>query len=202
MLDPTTRIVKERLLSPVAASLGIIHPNTVTFLSLFLGLIAIFTAWRGYFLVALIFWILNRTADGLDGTMARHHEKQSDLGGYLDIMSDFIIYGFLPVAIVLNMPTTANFIMLAVLLVVYYVNTASWMYLAAILEKRRAGASVRGDLTTVTMPGGLIGGTETIVFYALFLIFPMLLSWTFAVFSGLIVFTIGQRLWWAFRHLN
>lgn len=202
MLDPTTRIVKERVLTPVAAYFVMFHPNAVTFFSLLMGLVAIFAAWRGYFLVALIFWLLNRIMDGLDGTMAREHHKQSDLGGYLDILCDFVVYAFLPVAIVLNMPTTGNFVALAVLLGIYYINTASWMYLSAILEKRRAGATVRGEMTAVTMPGGVIEGTETIIFYCLFLIFPILMSWLFAIFSGLVLITIAQRLWWAVHHLK
>lgn len=201
MLDPTTRLAKERLLNPIAAYLSSIHPNAITLLSLFLGLIAIVTAWQGHYAVALVFWLLNRTADGLDGAMARIHEKQSDLGGYFDILSDYFVYAFLPFALVLSRPSPSLYIILGVLLGVYYINTASWMYLAGILEKRRAGAAVRGDMTTITMPGGLIGGTETIIFYCLFFLFPGLIAWLFILFSVLIAFTVGQRVVWASRNL-
>lgn len=49
-------------------------------------------------------------------------------------------------------------------------QSASWMYLAAILEKRPDQA--RTALTTITMPAGLIGGTKTIMFYGLFILWP------------------------------
>ncbi|MDJ0756695.1 MAG: CDP-alcohol phosphatidyltransferase family protein [Ardenticatenaceae bacterium] len=202
MLDPSARIAKERVLTPLAALLSNVNPNVVTLISLFLGLVSVYAAWQGYYVVALVFWALNRLTDGLDGTMARNHEKQSDLGGYFDILGDFVVYSFLPVALVLSMPTSINFIALAVLLSIYYINTASWMYLGAILEKRMAGAAARGEMTTVSMPGGLIGGTETILFYGLFLLFPSLLAWLYFVFAGLIVFTVIQRLIWAIKHLQ
>ena len=51
----------------------------------------------------------------------------------------------------------------------FYVNAASWMYLAALLEQRNDGAAARGETTAVTMPPGLIGGAETVAFYAAFL---------------------------------
>jgi hypothetical protein len=73
------------------------------------------------------------------------------------------------------------------------------MYLAAILEKRRWAHSHR--LTTIAMPTGIIGGTETILFYTAFIFFPSHLTWLFGLMGLLIVITIGQRMRWALRHL-
>lgn len=202
MLDAQTRPVKERVLAPLAMRLERVHPITMTGLSLLAGLVAAGLAWRGLYGLALLFWFLNRTADGLDGTLARAHRRQSDLGAYLDILSDFLVYALLPLGLVLSRPEPALFISLALLLTVYYVNGASWMYLAALLEKRLQGARQRGEMTSVTMPAGLIGGTETVIFYALFLLFPQWLVWLFALFTILIGLTIIQRLVWAARALS
>ena len=90
---------------------------------------------------------------------------------------------------------------LALLLSSFYVNAASWMYLSAVLEKRSVGAAARGETTSVTMPSGLIEGTETILFYALFLLFPGSLPLLFGAMSLLVWLTVGQRLIWALRHL-
>jgi hypothetical protein len=73
------------------------------------------------------------------------------------------------------------------------------MYLAAILEKRHLSHSQR--LTTITMPVGLIGGVETILFYTAFIFFPSYLAWLFALMGLLVVVTIAQRLHWAIHHL-
>jgi hypothetical protein len=75
------------------------------------------------------------------------------------------------------------------------------MYLAALLEKRDVGAVDAGELTTITMPAGLIEGAETIVFYTLFLVFPDHAALLFQVMAVAVLFTAAQRLVWAIRTL-
>ena len=165
-------------------------------------LTAVFLTQQQY-LLGLLFWGLNRLFDGLDGAIARLSGQTSDFGGYLDIIFDFIVYAIIPIGLVLGqgggdggMLTLA----LIFLLSTYYINSASWMYLAAILEKRNQGNADR--LTSITMPAGLVGGTETILFYTAFILFPSYLVFQFGLMGLLIVVTIGQRLIWAARHLD
>jgi hypothetical protein len=100
---------------------------------------------------------------------------------------------------VLASPTSDRYLALAVMLAAFYVNTASWMYLAAILEKR---SSHDPDIaTTIVMPAGLIGGFETILAYCVFLLFPAYITILFYFFSALVFITIVQRLVWAQRSL-
>jgi hypothetical protein len=87
------------------------------------------------------------------------------------------------------------------MLATFYVNAASWMYLSAILEKRAAGAQAQGEQTSVTMPSGIIGGTETIIFYTIFIVLNQWYVWLFGVMTILVLFTIIQRLIWAAKHL-
>ena len=148
----------------------------------------------------LAFWLLNRALDGLDGLLARLHGLQDDFGGYLDILFDFVAYAALPIGLVLAAPTLDRYLALAVLLASFYVNTASWMYLAAILEKRRARDPETA--TTIVMPAGLVGGFETIVAYCVFLLFPGSVLRLFYIFSALVFITIIQRLAWAWRALG
>jgi len=84
----------------------------------------------------------------------------------------------------------------------YFVNAASLFMLGGILEKRNQGARTRGERTTLTMPTGLIEGTETILFYSLFIAFPGHIVWLFTLFGSLVALTIVQRLAWAYRHLD
>ena len=53
------------------------------------------------FLLALVFFILNRLFDGLDGFVARQ-TKITDLGGFYDIVFDFITYSLVPLGFILN----------------------------------------------------------------------------------------------------
>ncbi|MEO6864082.1 MAG: CDP-alcohol phosphatidyltransferase family protein [Gemmatimonadaceae bacterium] len=202
MFDTFLRALKDSLLAPVARALGTrLHPNVVTIVAWLAGVLAAVAAGRGIFLGALGLWIVNRMLDGLDGTLARVAGTQSDFGGYLDIVSDFSVYAMVVVGLILGSHTWPAAVAGAALIGTFYVNAASWMYLAAILERRELGASATGERTTITMPPGLIAGTETFVFYVLFLLIPAHLPVLFTLMSIGVAATIVQRIVWARRHL-
>ncbi len=202
MFDDYFRQLKERLLTPVALRLGHhVTPNTLTWLAAAFGLACAGAAWQGWQTLALGFWGANRLLDGLDGTQARVHQRQTAFGAYLDIVLDFVVYAAVPIALALN-AGAAEALQAALLLVAaFYVNAASWMYLAALLEQRREGAASRGELTSVTMPAGLVAGTETVVAFSLFLLLPSWLVPLFAIFALLVFGNVVVRLLWARRHL-
>lgn len=201
MLDIYMREIKEMVFQPLAWQLRAFHPLWFTFLGLLFGVGAAVAAVYQLYLLAFAGWIISRIFDGLDGGVARHTNRQSDLGGYLDIMIDHAVYASIPVGIVIGDPSPVGCLILALLLSSFYINGASWMYLSAILEKRAAGAAVRGEKTSVTMPEGLIGGTETILFYSAFLLWPQWYPWLFGAMAILVAITIIQRIPWAVREL-
>ena len=202
MLDALFRPIKERYLAPVAVALGRrVSPMAATIAAFLVGLGAAACAVVGLYPAGLLLWIVNRLLDGLDGTLARVQGTQSDLGGYVDMLLDFVVYAAIPMGFALGIGDRATLTAALALLASFYVNAASWMYLAAVLERRDAGARSRGELTTITMPPGLIGGTETIVLYAAFFLFPGFVVPLFWVMCGLVGVTVLQRLRWAMRHL-
>jgi len=202
MFDNVFRSIKEQLFAPLALKVGRgVHPSLISIVAFGVGLLSAVLVWQQQYLWGLLLWLLNRLLDGLDGTFARANGQQSDLGAYLDIVFDFTIYALIPIGLVLGRPTPAGYACLACLLGSFYLNAASWMYLSAILKKRKQGAKTRGELTAVTMPIGLINGTETVIFYALFMLLPQYLGFLFAAMSILVVITVGQHLVWAIRHL-
>ena len=110
MRDVMLRKQKDIWLEPLATNvLAKVHPNVVSFIALFVGLLAAVAVIYQLYWYALILWFLNRILDGLDGLIARIHHKQSDFGGYLDLILDFVIYLAFPVSFVLANPTTSNF---------------------------------------------------------------------------------------------
>lgn len=207
MLDRIFRNLKERILYPPAVLAGIVlHPDIITIFSFAAGIASVYFILEESLTQALIFWIVNRVLDGLDGTTARVSGKVSDFGAYLDIVLDFIIYAAIPAAFVYSRADTGtdtvNYALLSILLSVYYVNAAGWLYLSAILEKRKSGAAANGELTSVTMPEGIADGTMTVIVYTLFFIFPRYINILFGVFIILVVLTIIQRMLWAFIKLR
>ncbi|MBK7595311.1 MAG: CDP-alcohol phosphatidyltransferase family protein [Gemmatimonadetes bacterium] len=202
MFDHYLRQLKDRLFLPIAQQLGRwIHPNVISLLALIVGLVAAVLAARGAAFAAFVAWILNRTLDGLDGSVARAGHSQSDFGGYLDVILDFVVYAAVPLGIVVGAPTLGAWRAVAFLLASFYINAASWMYLASLLEGRNAGAHARAELTSVHMPPGLIAGTETVILYSLFLLFPDYAAHLFVLMGGLALVNVGYRLIWAWRRL-
>jgi phosphatidylglycerophosphate synthase len=204
MFDRILRPFKDRVVHPLARLLGKrLSPNAITLISTLIGLAAAAAVAYGRTGLGLLLWALNRLSDGLDGAVARETDKTSDLGGYLDIMGDFLVYAAIPIAFALQhygdsvFPETA--LALFVLLGSFYVNAGSWMYLSAILEKR--GVLGDGEITSVTMPEGLIGGTETVLFFTLFFLLPNQLVLLFISMGVLTLFSAIQRIFWALRKL-
>jgi phosphatidylglycerophosphate synthase len=203
MFDRYLRRLKDRWLAPLAGALGPhVPPDLVTVLALLVGLGSAYNAYAGGMRLALALWLVNRALDGLDGTLARLHQRESAFGAYLDIVLDFVVYAAIPAALVVRDPTPAIARAGIALLAAFYVNAASWMYLSAILEQRREGAAITGEDTKVTMPAGLIGGTETIAFYSAFFVWPPYQPALFYAMAILLTVTIGVRVAWARRHLR
>lgn len=205
MLDRHLRQLKEDILQPIThwvrADLGL-SPTQITLIGGGVGLLSAACAWQGAYALGLGLWVINRVLDGLDGAVARRFQLQSDIGGYIDIIVDDIIYAAIPIGMAVSVHQMTVYIALVMLLAVFYVNMASWSVLSSILEKRRRGAQQSGEMTTITMPGGLIEGTETILFYVLFFILPDYLALLFGAMALLTAITIGQRMVWALKHVR
>ncbi len=202
MFDAFLRALKDRLLGPLALRwFGWVHPNVLSVAAFAFGLGTAALAAIGRYDAALWCWIVNRLLDGLDGTVARVHLRQSDFGGYLDILLDFAVYAAIPVGLAVGAASRSVALAAAFLEATFLVNAASWMYLSAILERRGAGVQATGERTTITMPPAIVAGAETVVFYSLFLLLPEWLVPMFGVMGVLVLAGSAQRLWWARRSL-
>jgi phosphatidylglycerophosphate synthase len=200
MFDTPLRNFKDRVGTPLARRLSRVSPITISLIGLIIALLATWSAYRQIYFAAFALWILNRVLDGLDGLLARLHNKQSDFGGYVDILTDFVAYAALPIGLVAGSPSSERYLALAFLLASFYINTASWMYLAAILEKHSMhGADTQ---TTIVMPAGIIGGFETIIAFSIFTLFPAYITLLYSIFGILVFVTIFQRLIWAKKNIT
>ena len=202
MWDEALRELKDVVLKPVARLLlGSITANQMTILGLVLGLASAVCFAVHLPVAGMLLWGLNRVADGLDGTLARLGNKQSDFGGFLDLVCDLVVYAAIPVGLTVQASsggpaqTDRAWLALSGLLAVFYVNIGSLFYLSALIQKQQqAGSSPR--VTSVPFPSALIEGFETVVFYTLFMAFPRYLVGLFTVFSLGCVVNIIQRFNW------
>lgn len=202
MTDQALRRYTEAALGPLATlTPARVHPSALTVLAVVPGIGAALAAAAGRPAAAVALWLLNRLLDGLDGVLARRRGAESELGAYLDILGDFVVYAAVPVGLAVGDGSRGAWIAAAVLLASFYVNAISWSYLSALLAARRGPARERGARTAVDMPPGLVEGAETVVFFAVALAVPAWVVPLFWVMSAAVGVTILQRVAWALRGL-
>ena len=202
MFDDILRKVKDDLFRPLSSRLSWIHPSVISLLGLAAGIVCAFFLYTGDYRQGFLFWIINRILDGLDGAVARSRGVESDLGGYIDIVADFAVYAIVPLSLAAGKNNPYLLIALSCMLGVFYVNAASWMYLAAILEKRNASGSAGRSDTAVEMPAGIIAGTETLIIYSVFILFHEHAFIIFNITTVLVLLTVLQRILWGVKNLK
>jgi phosphatidylglycerophosphate synthase len=199
MLDAFAR----RLIDPPLNGLGQrlaragVSANHVTLAGLAVGLLGALAIIGGAFWLALMLILGSRFLDGLDGATARAAQP-TDFGGYLDIVSDFLFYGAVPLAFVIHNPE-ANAIAGAVLLTSFYFNGASFLGYAALAAKRGIETRAQG-IKSLYFSNGLLEGTETIAFFVALCLWPHAFAMLAYVFGTLCFLTAILRLCGA-RHL-
>ncbi len=172
-------------------------PGAVTAAGLVVGIGACVAAAFGEWGIALAAWLLNRTLDGLDGVLARRQGRVSDLGGMLDFLADFVVYGGFVCAVAISVPDAR--IACTFLLAVYLLNNVALLSFASLVEKRSLDF---GDERSLRFTGGLAEGTETVIAYSAICIWPgeaMTIAW---VFAGMVALTVVQRVVVATRVLK
>ena len=165
MLDRPARRRLDPLLDRIAArciARGL-SANAVTLIGFGVGLLALLFIAGRHDLIGLLLLLLNRTADGIDGAIARRTQA-TERGGYLDIVFDFIIYSGVPFAFAVSRPEQA---LAAAFLVFSFVGTGT-SFLAFAIFKRDAPAMGKA----FHYLGGLTEGTETIALFVIVLLFP------------------------------
>jgi phosphatidylglycerophosphate synthase len=202
MFDTQLRPWKDRLLDPLASRLDRAGaPSLLTGLSLTSGVAAGVAAGYGAIVWSLALWAVSRLADGLDGAVARQTGTAHDLGGYLDMLADSVVYAAIPLGVAAASGEARVWAAAAILIASFYVNAISWAYLSALLEKRGRGADAMAAPTSVRMPPGLVEGTETMLLYTLMLALPGQAVVWFWLMAVLVALTVVQRLRWASIHL-
>jgi phosphatidylglycerophosphate synthase len=191
MYDNSLRTFKDKLVRSGKIHNIKLNPLTYTLIGFVLGILSIYFIISSNLILGLVFWILNRSFDGIDGSIARINNQTSKLGSYLDIVFDFIIYsGIIVGFIFINLSSPAIIISGSILLALYYINSIAWTYFEIL------------DESTHTKPKKfLIEGFETIIFYILFFVLYQYLLSIFLVFGGLILLTILQRIKYALQEL-
>ena len=179
--------------------LKFISPNHMTLIGFSFGILMCLTIIIDQYLIAIIFLFLNRLSDGLDGSMARL-QTPTPLGGYLDIVVDFLIYG----GFVLSFGITEqNNTLLSMILLFCYIGTGSTFLAKAAILPSLTNQNLNEEIPkSFHYAVGLVEGTETIIFMFLCLLFPSLFIYLASIFILLCLITIVFRIIVFYRELN
>ena len=173
-----------------------ISANAVTLAACATGLAAACCIAAGWFWLALVLLLASRFGDGLDGAVARINGR-TDLGGYLDIVLDFVFYGAVPLGFVVFDPA-GNGLAGAALLFAFYVNGSSFLAYAVMAEKRKLSSEARGQ-KSLFFTTGLAEASETIAVFVAFCLFPGWFSAIAWAFAALTLYTAVSRIVLAWR---
>ncbi|MDX6751522.1 CDP-alcohol phosphatidyltransferase family protein [Geminicoccaceae bacterium 1502E] len=201
MLDARMR----RLIDPPLARMAdllaatALTANAVTLAGFGLGLLAMAAIAGGFYLTGLGLLLANRLADGLDGALARRRAV-TDLGGFLDIVLDFIVYSGVVVAFALADPPRNA--LAACFLVFSFTGTGSSFLAFAVMAARRGIETEARGRKSLYYLGGLTEGTETIALFVLCCLFPAAFPVLALVFGALCWLTTLARVLTAWRLLG
>lgn len=193
LIDPPL----ERLSAPLA-DIGL-SANALTLIGFALGLGAIAAIALRLYLLGLALLLLNRLFDGLDGALARR-SGLTDLGGFLDIVLDFIVYSGVPFAFALADPA-ANGLPAAFLIFSFVGTGSSFLAFAIMAAKRGLSTELRGRKSLYYL-GGLTEGTETVGALALACVLPHWFPLIAYVFGALCWLTTATRITAAWQTLR
>ncbi len=185
IFDPYLNIIAKQF-----AKAGI-SANAISLFGLSIGLAAAVSIAASWFVLGLIFIIISRIADGLDGAVARV-TKSTDFGGYLDISVDFLFYGAIVFGFIISNPS-ANAIVGALLLVAFYFNGATFLGYAILAEKYKLKTD-KNDEKSLYFSEGLLEGSETILFFIVICIWPSIFPMLALIFAALTFFTAIMRI--------
>ena len=179
--------------------LKFISPNSMTFIGFGFGVLMCVSIIIDQYLIAIIFLFLNRLSDGLDGVMARL-QTPTPLGGYLDIVLDFLIYG----GFVLSFGITEqNNTFLSMVLLFCYIGTGSTFLAKAAILPSLTNQKLNEEIPkSFHYAVGLIEGTETILFMFLCLLLPSLFTYLASIFILLCLITTIFRIIVFYKELN
>ena len=194
MFDNALRGWKDSIADPVTQMMPkSITPGHITLCAFVCGMVSCLLATipdqKG---LTLTFWALNRLLDCLDGSLARSRNVATELGGFLDLLGDFIVYSCLPIAIALGQPNSADpflsFPAVAVLEASFHINNFVLFYIAAVAAKRSDS-----ELTSITMTPALVEGFEAGLFFTLMIVWPSIIWELSYAMSLAVMMSIVQR---------
>jgi phosphatidylglycerophosphate synthase len=196
MLDTTLRKLVNPALNPIATILvktGI-SANGITIIGFLIGVVGWIALAMNLYYLALGMIVINRIFDGLDGLIAQKSTK-TEIGGYLDIVLDFIFYSGVPFFFVVGKPEVG---LPASFLIFSFIGTGSSFLAYSAIAAKHNITNEKYKNKAIYYLGGLTEGTETIAFFLFICIKPDKFTEAAWIFGGLCWITTFTRIYTAY----
>lgn len=192
MLDAVARTLLDPLLNRIArklASYGI-SANMLTIAGFIFSVFGFAAIASQHYGLTIFLIAISRAMDGLDGPLARQ-TAATDLGGYLDIVFDFIFYAGTVFFFAVGQP---DFALPAAFLIFSFMGTGSSFLAYAIMAAKHGVNHDRQGKKSFFYSHGIMEGTETIAVLILICLFPNYFDVIAYVFGGLCWLTTLGRI--------
>ena len=153
--------------------------NTLTVIGFVIGMLSMPLLALHFYDWAAVCVVLNRLLDGLDGAVARE-SAPTEVGGYLDIVLDFIFYSAVVFSFALAQPENAVYA--AFLIFAFIGSGTTFLTFAIFAEKHLLFTSAQGSKSIYYL-SGLVEGTETFITLLAMCLLPSYF-WIIALFVG------------------
>lgn len=196
MLDTTLRKIMDPALKPVASLLVKIgfSANEITVFGFIFGVFSWITLAMNMYYFALGMLLISRILDGLDGLVAQK-TIQTQIGGYLDIVLDFIFYSGVPFFFAIGKP---EFTLSASFLIFSFVGTGSSFLAYSAMAAKNGITNKKHKNKAIYYLGGLTEGTETILLFIFICLNPNSFPQAAWIFGSLCWLTTFTRIYTAF----
>jgi len=200
MFDERVRAILPHVVTPVIRLLAQtgVTPNALSAMAFVTALVAATCVAAGFPVVGIGVWLVSRVGDGLDGILARETGRSAPFGGYLDITLDMAAYSAMVVGFALLHPDLG--VVWAMVLAGYVLAITTTLALSNAVAA--TGRRVSETNRTFQFTTGMAEAGETTVMYVLWVAFPgwvRALAW---VWVAMLLVTVIQRSYLAYRVLR
>ncbi len=173
-----------------------IKADHITILGFIMGIFAPIAIIFNQFYLGLLLIIINRIFDGIDGVLARK-QGITKHGGFLDIVCDFIFYPLVILGFIFNNPS--QYAVAGVILIFSFIpNMTSFLAFSSLYQKEQKTIPKK-SLYYMT---GIAEGTETVIFFTLFCLFPSYFSLFAYIFAAICLISSALRIYEGYKILK
>ncbi len=173
-----------------------VSANEVSLCGFVIGIWAFMMLAYNQYASALIFILINRFFDGLDGAVARQ-TKETEFGHYLDIVLDFIFYCGLFFFFAVGQPQLIFPVLMIV--VAFAINHLTMTAFTIFAVKKKFK---KNDISSLYLLGGLMDGTENFALIVFMCIAPGSTSVNSVIYFLLAIFASLSRIVTARKYLD